>query len=95
MANSTKKDLADISLDPIFGWLALMGGLAVIVWGVWFDPSVPSGAFGDRIVNLGRLAQKITLLVCGSAATISGLVWLVAHGIRTDIRRVADKVAEQ
>lgn len=69
----------------------IVGGLALVVWGFMFDPSVESsggGLYGlsDRIVNIGRVADKMMIFTGGFGMAILGSIMTATNQILKAIR---------
>lgn len=88
--------MQDISADPLMGWVLVAAGLALVGWGIVFDPTITSGGLydEDRIINLGLLAQKLMIFIGGCAVSVAGVTWLLSFGIRSDIRRALTRLEE-
>lgn len=74
-----------------FGPALIVVGLALVVWGFFFDPSVESSGGGfyglsDRIVNIGRVADKMVIFTGGFGIAILGSIMTATHRILKAVR---------
>lgn len=81
--------MRDISLWAPLGWLLLVGGVGLAAWGCFYDASIQPLHESDRILNIGLLATKMTILGAGGLAFCSGVLVLQVDGARRDLRDMA------
>jgi len=82
---------ASSSDTSLFGPFLIVIGLALVVWGFLFDPSVESsggGLYGlsDRIVNIGRVADKMVIFTGGFGIVILGAIMTATNKILHAVR---------
>ena len=58
-----------------FGWLLFLTGAGLTIFGVMYEPSVKSYEIGDRVVNLGLIANKNSYTVAGGSLLIAGAIF--------------------
>lgn len=63
----------------VFGWLLLAIGIGLTLAGLGMEGSVAAADGLGRIHNIGLLAQKLTLVIVGGFAFLSGIV-LIGFG---------------
>lgn len=76
-----------------FGWIMLLAGLAIMLWGLSYDPSVqievPSiSGYTTRtetVVNIGEAAKKIMIFAGGGFSFLCGCIFLVGADILRQI----------
>ncbi len=86
------------------GWLTLIIGGSLTIWGLGFDPTVsverPAQSFGygltlpgfsEDVVNIGEAVKKLMIFTGGVGTTVAGLVMICAAEARL---AVADLAAE-
>ena len=70
----------------ILGWALIVTGAALLVFGLVYDPSIPSDGFlGERIVNMSKVVDKLMLFGGGCTGFVSGLVVLLTSQTRSAI----------
>ena len=82
----------------VFGWLLLIAGTALMIWGLSYNPSisvdVPSlyGTYTrtEDVVNLGKAIEKIIIFSAGGFTILCGSVFLVGANILSKIDRSRD-----
>ena len=84
------KEMRDISLWAPFGWLILAAGIGLVSWGWVFDPTIPALSSHERVLNVGLLSTKTTILFGGGLAFCLGVVILQIDGARRDLRDMFD-----
>lgn len=57
------------------GVIMWLGGALLVAYATFvFDTSVSGGMFGGRVVNLALQQQQMTMVICGAALFLSGIV---------------------
>lgn len=57
------------------GIIIWLGGALLVAYATFvFDASVSGGMFGGRVVNLALQQQQMTMVICGAALFLSGVV---------------------
>lgn len=65
-----------------WGWIFVLLGLVLTGAGFISDGSVPSGDGYGRVMNMGLLADKLLLVLCGGFSFLSGIVLISAAALR-------------
>lgn len=92
-----KAPLEDVKIGfaayTYLGWLMILGSLVLFVIGLIYDPSVASSDLlsTDRIVNVGRMATKNTILSISYVGFIAGWIVVGFALVAGEVRRsIAD-----
>ncbi|WP_156361332.1 hypothetical protein [Sphingomonas sp. Leaf257] len=66
------------------GIIMWLGGALLVAYATFvFDTSVSGGVFGGRVVNLALQQQQLTMVICGAALFLSGVVLHAFDVVRT------------
>ncbi|WP_141653113.1 hypothetical protein [Phenylobacterium immobile] len=63
------------------GWLLAGFGALTMIWGFFYDASVPSSDGFGSIVNIGLTTVKQMIFQAGSVAFLAGIVLIGANAI--------------
>ena len=93
--SEAKQGLEDNGHDAVFGWIVVVAGFCLIGWGALFDATIATSSpyLDERIFNLGELAKKLIILGAGGFTVLIGTVILAAYGVRSDLRKMANREA--
>lgn len=64
------------------GWILLLVGAGLIVWGVLFPTYVKSGDLVTEVENLGLIADRIIVMMMGGFALVAGVVLVAAGSLK-------------